>query len=340
MKLFFLDLDTHRDFGSSFFFLNLLRNYFDVSVKYLEGRQKRNKCTIDDVKDCDVIVYWQVRPTMRFAKQVNKPTIYIPMYDAESFNRWKWRRIALTGASVISFSRKMTEMLSSFGVRVLHITYYPKGDKIYPGNPRKLFFWERGNVSFEDLKKVIDIDYFEEIGIRYSPWTKNYISVEDIAKYKVKVIDSARLNTRADYHELFKDYGVFVAPRRKEGIGLSFLEAMSLGKCVIANDDATMNEYITHGETGLLVDFDSKDSDKIVLSERLVTDIQRNVIKKYSIGVDAWSQEEEKVNSFIIQSKTEYRGMSIVDNILWWAYSIPQFIVDVKHFVASKLRRC
>jgi hypothetical protein len=33
---------------------------------------------------------------------------------------------------------------------------------------------------------------------------------------------------------------------------MSFLEAMSMGRCVIAPDNPTMSEYITHGKTGLL----------------------------------------------------------------------------------------
>ena len=37
---------------------------------------------------------------------------------------------------------------------------------------------------------------------------------------------------------------------------MAFLEAMAMGKCVVAHDDATMNEYIVDGESGLLVDFD------------------------------------------------------------------------------------
>ena len=61
---------------------------------------------------------------------------------------------------------------------------------------------------------------------------------------------------RADYLARLASCGVVLAPRRKEGIGMAFLEAMAMGKCVVAHDDATMNEYIVDGESGLLVDFD------------------------------------------------------------------------------------
>lgn len=37
-----------------------------------------------------------------------------------------------------------------------------------------------------------------------------------------------------------------------KGIGMFFREAMAIGKCVVANNDATMNEYIKNGETALV----------------------------------------------------------------------------------------
>ena len=51
-----------------------------------------------------------------------------------------------------------------------------------------------------------------------------------------------------------RESAFYVAPRPTEGIGMSFLEAMAMGRCVIAPDMPTMNEYIRHGENGLLYD--------------------------------------------------------------------------------------
>lgn len=48
---------------------------------------------------------------------------------------------------------------------------------------------------------------------------------------------------------------LYFAPRKYEGIGMSFLEAMASGRCVIAPDYPTMNEYIKNGETGYLYNF-------------------------------------------------------------------------------------
>ena len=47
---------------------------------------------------------------------------------------------------------------------------------------------------------------------------------------------------------------VYFAPRLEEGIGQTFLEAIRWGRCVVAADNRTINEYIIHGVNGLLYD--------------------------------------------------------------------------------------
>ncbi|WP_438863381.1 glycosyltransferase family 4 protein [Neptunicella sp.] len=49
---------------------------------------------------------------------------------------------------------------------------------------------------------------------------------------------------------------VYVYPTKLEGIGLTICEALAMGLPVITTDCAPMNEFITHGENGLLVSVD------------------------------------------------------------------------------------
>ena len=44
---------------------------------------------------------------------------------------------------------------------------------------------------------------------------------------------------------------VFICPRLKEGIGMANVEAISLGKYLISNNDATMSEYIINDKIGI-----------------------------------------------------------------------------------------
>jgi glycosyltransferase involved in cell wall biosynthesis len=43
-----------------------------------------------------------------------------------------------------------------------------------------------------------------------------------------------------------------MAPRRYEGIGMAFLEAMAMEMCVVAENQSTANEYILSGKNVIL----------------------------------------------------------------------------------------
>lgn len=59
--------------------------------------------------------------------------------------------------------------------------------------------------------------------------------------------------TRSDIPELIDIMDIFVFPAVNEALGLCVLEAMSMGKAVIAAKDAAMLELITNDEDGILV---------------------------------------------------------------------------------------
>ena len=96
--------------------------------------------------------------------------------------------------------------------------------------------------------------------------------------------------------DLIKFKGIYVAPREFEGIGMSFLEAMAMGKAVIAVNQPTMNEYIQDGITGYL--FDLKNPKPINLSK--ITQIQKNAYKYMKKGYQNWLKNRYKIIEFIL----------------------------------------
>lgn len=58
--------------------------------------------------------------------------------------------------------------------------------------------------------------------------------------------------SRQDYLRDLGKFQVYFAPRKYEGIGMTFLEAMAMGMCVIAENAPTANEYIISGRNGIL----------------------------------------------------------------------------------------
>ena len=75
-------------------------------------------------------------------------------------------------------------------------------------------------------------------------------STDDVASYKIT--ESEWLTDKSDYADLLRSADVFIAPRLYEGIGMSVLDAMANGLCVVAPNRATMNEYLQDGVTGIL----------------------------------------------------------------------------------------
>ena len=116
---------------------------------------------------------------------------------------------------------------------------------------------------------------------------------EDIEKFQITFSDW--FDTREEMLELIREKAIYVAPREYEGIGMSFLEAMAMGKLVVANNQPTMNEYIENGKTGLL--FDWQNPQPLDFSQR--EKIQKNAYEFMKKGREKWEKEKEKIVEFI-----------------------------------------
>jgi glycosyltransferase involved in cell wall biosynthesis len=75
------------------------------------------------------------------------------------------------------------------------------------------------------------------------------------------------LGTRHDARGLMDAFDVFVLPSRVEGLPVALLEAMALGKPIVATRAGGVPEVLTDGESGLLVDI----GDEVALAAAVVT---------------------------------------------------------------------
>jgi len=87
---------------------------------------------------------------------------------------------------------------------------------------------------------------------------------------------------------------------------MSFLEAMAMGKCVIAPNVGTMNEYIISGINGVLYDIDSDNNVKIIpealsLDYDSIQTMGQNARKSIELGYQYWLSKEKELVEFITE---------------------------------------
>lgn len=276
MRLLFIDHEMHLVTQSAQFFVDLLRKDFDVSVLAYKRFYRTGAAAA--MRGQDAAVIWEfpvARGQFFFPGKVN---VFVPMYDNEWGSFWQWRRIAVSGMGVVSFCGKVSEHARRCGVRnLIDVRYFPD-PALLPqtaGDPKRVFLWERGGVS-------------REMAERLFPPSAGYV-------FDVKV--ASEFLPRSEYLERLSKCGIVIAPRRKEGIGMTFLEAMAMGKCVVAYDDATMNEYIEDGETGVLFD----ETHSAPVSPETIARVRENLPRARVRWRERWLADAEKVNDFIAE---------------------------------------
>jgi glycosyltransferase involved in cell wall biosynthesis len=99
---------------------------------------------------------------------------------------------------------------------------------------------------------------------------------------------SSWFSQKEDMQKEMERSAYYISPRKKEGIGMSFLEAMAMGRCVVAHDHATMNEYIEHGKTGFLFDLENPKP----LHMEDVRAVQRRAHQFIREGYEVWEKEK------------------------------------------------
>lgn len=288
MKLLFIDHECHRRTGSAGFFLEVIRRAFNVEEYYYSKYYRT--CPLIVAKGCDVVVIWEFPISRRRFFFTGKKNVFVPMYDNEWGSYWQWKRIAWSGMGVISFCDKVSEHARRCGVtNILDVRYFPDpvGLPHEKGDPKRVFLWERGEID-------------RSIAERLFPPSDGYV-------FDVKAADE--FLERDAYLERMSKCGIVIAPRRKEGIGMAFLEAMAMGKCVVANNDATMNEYIKDGDNGIL--FSLQDPKRV--DEKIVLHVMDNVGRCIGGLRERWLEDANKICHFV--SSQRPCNMSVGDMV-------------------------
>ena len=227
------------------------------------------------------------------------PVLVFPMFDHSRLTPDSYLR-RLKSVEWVSFSRGLHHRLSGLGLSSRYIQY-ACDPKPYPqvgwnSGPRA-YFWERvpdefdRNAASKILASLgIDSLIVRELGDKGFSRTP-----QSHAGKKPEI-----WTDRSQYLQTIAKENIFVAPRRFEGLGMTMIEAMAMGMCVIAEDAPTANEYILSGHNGILY----RGGQEMVYPLRATTGKQLaemgdNARKSIAEIHQRWSRDSENIGSLV-----------------------------------------
>lgn len=296
-KLVYVGHSYHNKTMSTAFLIDYLKEFFDVEVILDESWKGKPPLDLSFIDDSYLgVVFFQNLPRWDILKNIkNDNLILFPMYDSVvdmKFSSW----IEYRNFKIINFSKTLHKKLSRWGFESTCVQYFPNPQEFSSGNLGKVFFWQRiSKINFNVIVELFRGGKLDMHIHKVVDPNQEFIkpSKEDEKKFNITYSDW--FDTREEMWEMIKQMGVYIAPREFEGIGQSFLEAMAMGKAVVAVNNPTMNEYIEHGKTGYL--FDLKNPKKIDLSN--IEEVQKNTYDYMKAGYEKWESEKHRIIDFI-----------------------------------------
>lgn len=206
----------------------------------------------------DTVVFYQHIPPRDLLDAVTiRHVVLVPMYDDCPLDFAFWDRYR--DCSVVCFSSTLAALLEGWGHRVHRVRYAPSVPAVmadWSRGPQKGFFWPRkADLSWAAIRPLLAGRDWESVHLHVTENSEVLTAgLSDQEKTRLNLTQTRWFAEKDDYLKVLATCQVFFAPRRTEGIGMSFLEAMAMGLAVVAPDGATMNEYIQDGVNGFLYD--------------------------------------------------------------------------------------
>lgn len=334
--LAFVDNIFHQKTMSSDFFRDLLRPHFEIENYWDRTSQKGERVAVEEINKHNYVVFWQrLNPVTELGK-ITAKIIWVPMYDSISFDYLFWKNLAFLPIKVICFSKTIYSQCLKFGIESVYVKYYGKPEFInenLESRMRTVFLWQRGPITFQMVKKVIDPLFVENFIFLSRPdpnYTEEKISPSEKNLYKIKTVEMDFQTSKTEYLNLVRQSGIFIASRKKEGIGLGFIEAMAFGSVVVAYNDGTMNEYIKQGYNGYL--FNEKT--QTPLNFENIKEVVENSKKVAVEGYKQWLTDSEKIPEFVLNSEQYTRRNNRVAQFFMLLYKAKlwQFKLRSRYF--------
>lgn len=311
MRIAFVDMEFHKKTLSTQFIPTLLSAAgHQVDFFWDESLTGGANVSINAVKQYDAIVMFQVECLAKYAfAHYSKNITYIPMLDSHYTDdspvendlkkiRNQWRHMG--NIKLCNFSKKLHNIHQSVGLYSKYFQYFQPPQVQQRNAGLHGFFWARRNdlINLSTIHALIQNTHFDSFHLHLpSDPAGSEIEIAETFKNNVDQLTTSRwFSDKNAFFAQLRKANVFFAPRPVEGIGQSFLEAMSYGICVVAPDFGTMNEYIIHNGNGLL--YNRVHPKPLDFSH--VECLADNAYFFVQDGYKKWRQSENDIVSYII----------------------------------------
>ena len=300
-QLLYIGMEFHKQTRSADFLLELLGREYEITLCLVDVFVEDPYAVFAEVgkHDFDVLACWQVMPP-RDVLDLNfrfRHAVFFPMLDScPSVSKpEKW--FPYRDSQIISFSRTLARQLVAAGFSAHAIQYFPEATAVPEwGDPDGVFFWNRREaININTVTRLLCKTKVQRIHI-HKALDPGYRFIPPPADSPLEFSYSEWYTERDGMQKDMLKFAYYVAPRQKEGIGMSFLEAMAMGRCVVAPNSPTMNEYIEHGRTGLL--YNVKHPSPIEIDQ--VKEIQKNTHGYMREGFEKWEREKANILDWLV----------------------------------------
>lgn len=303
-KLLYIGHVFHLKTRSNDFFVDILKEEYDITyISYSPYTNTYEGIEIAKKEVYEVLLTWQIMPKMEFLLNNFrfKQGVYIPMYDDAGVRKNVcWHEYK--DFKIICFSKTLYNQLRPKGYMVYYIQYFPKPyENIDFGDMKSVFFWQRReDINLDLVRTLLDNIEVNKIHIHKALDPHHHFKESGVFTDK-SITYSEWFDTPDEMHDIMMKSALYIAPRAYEGIGMSFLEAMAMGRCVIAPDNPTMNEYIEDGYNGFLYNLGAPRP----LSINSIGSVQKNTVQYMKNGYEKWEKKKRDILKWIGKEEIE-----------------------------------
>ncbi|MDD2765435.1 MAG: glycosyltransferase [Opitutaceae bacterium] len=205
------------------------------------------------------LIFCQMQPPPEILAEPQARIVWLPMWDdARHFAPGWWSTLPKKNFRVVAYAEPVRREAARAGLPTLRVRFH-KDPAAAPAarwdHRRVLFYWNRtGLAGPEFLERLCRETCANRLIFRAAADPGSTQGAYELPTRfgATDVTTLGGFGTKEDYEALLREANLFLAPRLYEGVGLTFLEAMSRGCAVLAHDSPTMNEYIVHRRNGWL----------------------------------------------------------------------------------------